>query len=447
MTISHLNRRSFLEGTLAAGIAWPWVSSQAAQSPNEKVRIAAVGVGGKGWTDLTSAAKFADVVAFCDVETGQIKRRGGYGSAAETWPKARRYSDWRVLLEKEHKNLDGITVSTPDHMHAPITMTALKLGLATYTQKPLTRTIHEARALALAAKEAKVSTQMGNQGHSGTGYRALVHWIQSGIIGKVKTAHTWSNRPIWPQGINRPAGSDPVPESLDWDLWLGVAKDRPYKKDTYHPFKWRGWYDFGAGALGDMGCHIIDPVFWSLELKAPLSVSYEGPKPFAETFPREEKLVYRFPGTKHTIGDAFEMTWRDGGLLPEAAGSHLPKDFELPKNGVLMIGEQGRLLCPHGGRPELFPKEQFRDVKLPELEPMDHYRVWIDGIKTGRAPNSSFEYAGPLTETVLLGVVASRVGEASLQWNAGELKFANSDQANRYVKEDYRKGWEVEGLS
>ena len=267
------------------------------------------------------------------------------------------------------------------------------------------------------------------------------------MIGRVKTAHTWSNRPIWPQGIDRPAGSDPIPESLDWDLWLGVAKDRPYKKDTYHPFKWRGWYDFGAGALGDMGCHIIDPVFWSLELKAPLSVSYEGPKPFSETFPKEEKLVYRFPGTEHTAGDSFEMTWRDGGLLPEAAGSHLPEDFELPKNGVLMIGEQGTLLCPHGGRPELFPKEEFRDVKLPELEPMDHYQVWIDGIKTGRAPNSNFAYAGPLTETVLLGVVAARVGEASLQWNAAELKFVNSDLANRFVKEDYRKGWEVEGLS
>jgi predicted dehydrogenase len=447
MATSSISRRNFLEGGTAFAVAWPWFSSGAAQSANERVRIAAIGVGGKGWTDLTAAAEFADVVAFCDVETGQIKRRGGYGQAAEQWPKARKYSDWRVLLEKEHKNLDAVTVSTPDHMHAPITLMALKHGLATYTQKPLTRTIHEARALTLAAKDAGVSTQMGNQGHSGPGYRALVHWIQSSIIGKVKTAHTWSNRPVWPQGIDRPKGSDPVPNSLDWDLWLGVAQDRPYKKDTYHPFKWRGWYDFGAGALGDMGCHIIDPVVWALELKAPLSIAYQGPKPFTETFPKEEQLRYRFPGTNRTAGENFEMTWRDGGLLPGVEGSHLPKDFDLPKNGVLMVGEQGTLLCPHGGRPELFPKEQFRDVKLPDLEPMNHYQVWIDGIKNGTTPNSSFAYAGPLTETVLLGVVASRVGELKLEWNAQDLKFTNSDLANRYVKQDYRKGWEVEGLS
>jgi len=444
---STIHRRSFLQGSLTAAAAWPWLSVKAAPSPNEKVRIAAIGVGGKGWTDLNSAAKHADVVAFCDVETGKIGRRGGYGSAAEKWPKARRYTDWRKLLEKEHKNLDGVTVSTPDHMHAPITMTAIKHGLAAYTQKPLTRTIHEARALALAAEEAGVSTQMGNQHHSGTGYRRLVEWIQAGILGKIKTAHTWSNRPVWPQGIKRPEGRDRVPEGLNWDLWLGVAAERPYKKGIYHPFKWRGWYDFGAGALGDMGCHIIDPVFWSLELKAPKSVSYEGPKPFAETFPKQELLRYRFSGTQYTAKDTFEMTWQDGGLLPSIADSHLPQGYKLPKKGVLMIGEKGTLISRHGGQPELHPVEKFEGVKVPEMDRLDHYQVWIEGIKTGSAPNSSFAYAGPLTETVLLGVVASRVGEGELLWDTSSLKFANSEEANRHVRENYRQGWEVPGLS
>lgn len=442
-----IQRRSFLQGTIAAAIAWPWFSAAGSQSPNEKVRIAAIGVGGKGWTDLNGAAKFADVVAFCDVETGQIDRRGGYGAAAEQWSKARRYTDWRELLEKEHKHLDGITVSTPDHMHAPITMTALHHGLGTYTQKPLTRTIHEARALAQAADKAEVSTQMGNQHHSGEGYRTLVDWIQSGVIGKIKTAHAWSNRPIWPQGMNRPSGKDPVPEGLNWDYWLGVAAERPFKKEVYHPFKWRGWYNFGAGALGDMGCHIIDPVVWSLELSAPSSVTYQGPQPFPETFPKEEQLRYQFPGTKHTAGDSFEMTWWDGGRLPSVEGSHLPEGFKLSTNGVLMIGEQGTVYCRHGGRPELYPREKFRDVKPPQLEGMNHYEVWIEGIKTGSSPNSNFGYAGPLTETVLLGVVAARVGSGELKWDAKKMEFTNSDQANRYVKEDYRKGWEVAGLS
>lgn len=442
-----IRRRSFLQGTLAAGIAWPWSSATGSQSPNEKVRIAAIGVGGKGWTDLNGAAKFADVVAICDVETGKINRRGGYGAAAEKWPKARRYTDWRELLEKEHKNLDGVTVSTPDHMHAPITMRALHHGLGTYTQKPLTRTIHEARALTQAAEKAGVSTQMGNQHHSSEGYRTLVEWIRSGVIGKVKSAHTWSNRPIWPQGIKRPSGKDPIPKGLDWDLWLGVAANRPFKKEIYHPFKWRGWYDFGAGALGDMGCHIIDPVVWSLELPAPSSVTYKGPKPFRETFPKEEQLRYKFPGTQYTAGDSFEMTWRDGGLLPPIEGSHLPKGFKLSTNGAMMIGEKGTLYCRHGGRPELHPRDQFRDVKPPRLEGLNHYGVWIGGIKTGSLPNSHFGYAGPLTETVLLGVVAARVGSGELKWDTETMAFTNSDQANRYVKEDYRKGWEVPGLS
>ncbi|NNM27889.1 MAG: Gfo/Idh/MocA family oxidoreductase, partial [Akkermansiaceae bacterium] len=286
------SRRQFLRtvsGT-AAGALLPTSLWAGKKSPNDRPDIACVGVGGKGWTDSNGAAKFGNIVAFCDVQEAPFaKRRGGFVEAAKLWPKARRYTDWREMLDKE-KGLDGITVSTPDHMHAPVTMTAMQLGISPYTQKPLTRTVHESRQLTEFAAKAGLATQMGNQGHSGTTYNTLVKLIQGGAIGKVTAAHAWSNRPSWPQGVDRPAKTAEVPSGLHWDLWLGVSPERPYAPDVYHPFKWRGWYDFGAGALGDMGCHIIDPVVWALGLGSPLSVRYEGPPPAKETFPSWERL-------------------------------------------------------------------------------------------------------------------------------------------------------------
>lgn len=443
------SRRDFLKQTTATavttGLVFP-VGIRAAAS-KERPRLGAVGVGGKGWSDAVEVAAGGTIVAFCDVDTSGNARRGGYGGAAEQWPQARRYTDWRKMLETEHRNLDGITVSTPDHMHAPVTMTALKLGLGTYTQKPLTRTIYEARQLTRAAQQAGVATQMGNQGHSGRGYRTLVQLMQDGAIGRVKEAHTWSNRPIWPQGIGRPDASDPVPQGLDWDLWLGVAPERPYVRDAYHPFKWRGWWDFGAGALGDMGCHIIDPVVWALELGAPNTVRYEGPEPNAETFPTWEIIHYEFPGTSHTAGETIAVRWYDGGKLPPAELAPLPEGESLPSNGILLIGEQGVLLCPHGGSPRLLPEEQFREYKMPELEEQNHYTQWTRALAGDGTPTSNFGYAGPLTETVLLGCVAARVPNETLRWDSASLKFTNSPDANRFVRPEYRRGWEVEGLS
>ena len=439
-------RRAFLKSTTAgASLLFGAPALLSAKAPNETVRVAGIGVGGKGWTDINGAAKFGDVIAYCDIDTGK-NRKGGYGAAAEKWPKAAGYTDFRKLIEKEHENLDAVTISTPDHMHAAITMTAMEHGLAVYTQKPLTRTVHEARALTLAAKKHGVSTQMGNQGHSGPGYRTLVKIVQSGTIGKIKAAHAWSNRPIWPQGIDRPAGSDPVPKSVDWDLWLGVAPERPYKRDAYHPFKWRGWFDFGAGALGDMGCHIIDPVVWALELGPPNSVSYSGPKPNTETFPKTEVLTYRFPGTKHTAGDELTMQWHDGGKRPSSEGTHLPGDGAIPSQGSMFIGTEGTLVCAHHAMPKLYPDEKFAGTELPRADGVDHYGNWIDGIRTGKAPGSNFAYAGPMTETVLLGVIASRVGEGKLLWDAEKLRFTDSEAASAFVQQEYRKGWEVEGL-
>jgi len=438
--MKRVTRRRFIQASAAITFGAPAILS--ARSPNDRIRLAGIGVGGKGWSDINGAASYGDVVAFCDVDSG-ANRRGGFAAAAERWPAASRYTDWRKLLDREHANVDAVTISTPDHMHAPITLAAMERGLAVYTQKPLTRTVHEARSLAEAAKRAGVATQMGNQHHSGRGYRTLVEIVRKGLIGKVREAHAWSNRPIWPQGIDRPAGADPVPETLAWDLWLGVAPERPYRKDAYHPFAWRGWYDFGAGALGDMGCHIIDPVVWSLELGPPASVSYEGPTPHPESFPAWEILRYRFPATPHTAGE-LSMTWWDGGKRPRAAGSHVPDESELPAQGVMLIGEIGTLLCAHGQHPELFPRAEFADVQLPDVAGEDHYEVWLNGLRTGStsSPSSSdFSYAGPLTETVLLGVIASRVGTGELAWNSKELAFANSEIANRFVREDYRQGW------
>jgi predicted dehydrogenase len=458
---TSITRRKFLAGTTAAMATVTILPSGLLKAaPNDKPDIAAVGVGGKGWGDITETSKngSANVVAFCDVEMGggrgKKKTSSGYGAAAERWPDAKRYQDWREMLDKEGKRLNGITVSTPDHMHAPVSMTAIQMGIATYTQKPMTRTIHEARQLTLAARKAGVVTQMGNQGHSSVAYRSLVQLIQGGTIGKVKEAHTWSNRPIWPQGLDRPAGNSLIPETLNWDLWLGVAPERPFVASAYHPFAWRGWYDFGAGALGDMGCHIIDPVYWSLGLTAPRSVSYEGPTPKPETFPTWEILTYEFPGTQYTASNTLRMRWYDGKRddkqnLPPADLAPLPAGENLPTNGCLLIGDKGVLLCEHGGRrgPRLLPEDRFKDYPMPPLEEVDHYLQWTNAIRGEGKTTSNFDYAGPLTETVLLGTVASHFPGEPLQWDATNLRFTNVAKANDYVQQAYRKGWEVKGLS
>ena len=446
--MSKIVRRTFLGGLSSASAAsLATGSALARKSPNEIPNLAAVGVGGKGWADSQGAAKHANIVAFCDVEQTKSGKRGGFASAARTWPRARRYTDWRVMLEKE-KNLDGLTVSTPDHMHAPVTMTALQQGIGCYTQKPLTRTIHESRKVTEVAARVGVATQMGNQHHSGSSYRTLVNIVQTGLLGKIKVAHAWSNRPIWPQGIKRPSQSAAPPRDLLWDLWLGVAPDRPFAAGVYHPFKWRGWYDFGTGALGDMGCHIIDPVYWALDLTAPDTILCEGPEPAKETFPKEERIYYEFPGTARTAGKTIKVTWHDGGKLPDPSECDLPAGTKLPANGCMFVGEQGVAVCPHGSGklPDLYPKEKFKGLDFQVYPSTDHYRQWVDAIKGEGKPSSGFDYAGPLCEAVLLGCVASRSPGLKLEWNAKAMRFNNSKEADNLLHQQYRKGWEVSGL-
>ncbi len=440
-----MKRRTFLTFCSSTGLA-PVMGSWAA-SPNETPNIASVGVGGKGWADSNGAARFANMRAFCDVNQGRTKRQGGFLLAANQWPKANRYVDWREMLEREGDALDGITVTTPDHMHAPITMTALKLGIACYTQKPLTRTVHESRAIAAAASEAGMATQMGNQHHNGKTYRTLVKLIRDGAVGKIKEVHCWSNRPTWPQGIARPGGGMPVPETLNWDLWLGVAPERPFH-EAYQPFDWRGWFDFGAGALGDMGAHIIDPPVWALELGAPRTVAYEGPEPMPETFPKAERIRYTFAGTKYTTSDRLELTWHDGDKRPDFAACGLPSDYKPAAGGSLYVGETGTLVAGHGsnGLPEIFRDGKPDANNFEVVEGVNHYQQWIDAIRGEDETTSHFGYAGPLTETVLLGTIVSRFPGQVLEWNPEALKFDNSPEASALVKQPYREGWEVEGL-
>ena len=444
----QITRRVFLQQSAAASIVLPTFVSSTVFGANDRLNIAGIGVGGKGRGDIENTSQGQNVVAICDVDDRTL------GEAEKRYPGAKVYNDWRRLLEQ--KDIDAVTISTPDHMHAPVTVSAMQLGKHVYVQKPLAHTIHEARQMRLLAKQCGVVSQMGNQGHSTSGYRTLVKLIQDGTIGKVKEAHAWSNRPIWPQGIDRPATTDPVPSYLHWDLWLGVAKERPFvgasegrKRDrgVYHPFNWRGWLDFGVGALGDMGCHIIDPVVWSCELGAPTKVWSDGPSPNGETFPNWGIINYEFAGTKHTDGESFQMTWYDGGKKPAEELARLPDREKLPDNGSLFIGEKGVLLCPHGGSPRLLPTNQYADFKIDEVAGSDHYMQWTNACKGEGEATSHFDYAGPLTETVLLGTIAIRFPGQSIEWNSEKLEVTNLADANAFVRKAYRDGWQVKGLS
>ena len=459
-------RRKALKTIVAFGALAPThLHSQTKKiSPNSKLNIACVGVGGKGWDDMRAVSdhgKLHNIVALCDIDQrnggeqpknlagGQAARALGAGQARKMFPKAGVYEDFRKMLE--HKDIDAITVSTADHMHATIAITAMELGKHVYVQKPLTQTIHESRVIRKVAQETGVVTQMGNQGHSTVNYRCAVDVMRSGIIGKVREVHTWTSSPSWKQGIGRPEGSDPIPEGINWDLWLGVAEPRPYLKHTYHNFNWRGWQEFGTGALGDMGCHIIDPAVWSLELGAPTSVLAKVKGSSDETYPVASTVHYTFKGTAHTT-DQLDLYWHDGG---NRAPEEYAKIIGRNNNGSLFIGEKGQVVLAHGpGIPRIYPGEDFKDYSQTTLkdlykeyasEKLDHYRVWTDAIQNGKQANSHFDYAAPLNETVMVGTVAQRLPDRTLKWNAPAMSFDDAD-ATALVRRPYRKGWEIDAL-
>jgi predicted dehydrogenase len=415
-------------------------------APSERINLAGIGCGGMGGGDISVHAKNgANVIALCDVDE---QRAGGLLRA---FPEARRYKDFRAMLDKEAKNIDAVTVGTPDHIHAVAAMAAIRAGKHVYCQKPLTHTLHECRELTKAAKAAGVATQMGNQGHASEGSRLTNEWIQAGVIGEVREVHVWSDRAgtLWKQGIGRPKEAPPVPSTLDWNLWLGPVAERPYHP-AYLPVLWRGWRDFGTGALGDMGCHIIDHPVWALELGAPTSVeatatldgsTIDG-KPNFETYPIAAIITYEFAARGNL--PPVRMTWYEGGLMPPTP-AEMPADARLPGNGVLYVGSKGKMYhSSHGGMPELLPRalhEQAKSVPKTMARSPGHYEEWIAACKGGPRPVSNFDYAGPLTETVLLGVLALRAPDRRLEWDSANQKVRNAPELDQFVHIEYRKGW------
>ncbi len=429
-----LHRRSFLKSSVAfgaaAGATLTWGRGARALGANERLDIGVIGVGGRGADDLTEVAS-QNIVALCDVDERRLD------AAAAKHPHAKKYTDYRQLLEQ--KGLDAVVVATPDHHHAPATIRALRRGLHVYCEKPLTHTVAEARLIAETAAKMKVATQMGTQNHEHPGYRRLVELIQSGAIGPVKQVHVITDRPgrWWRQGQERPTEKPPVPAHLKWDLWLGPAAQRDYHP-AYVPFAWRGWWDFGCGAIGDMAIHLMDPVFWALELGGPVKVTSKGPPPQAHSGPTAMETRFEF-GQRGKLPPV-DVYWYEGEARPpaEIAG-------ELPMNGSLFIGEKGRIAIEHDKQPQLLPADKFAGYKGPEPylpKSPGHHLQWIEACKTGSRTGSNFAYAGPFTEIVLLGNVAYRIGK-TIEYDPAKMKVTNVPEANELLSKEYRKGWEV----
>jgi len=437
---SKMSRRDFMGGAAAAAMAFTIVPSHVlAQPPSEKLNIASIGSGGMGSGNTNACAGAGgNIVALCDVDwnkaAGTFKR----------YPKAKRYKDFRKMLDKE-KSIEAVIVATPDHFHTVAAMAAMRRGKHVYVQKPLTRLVSEARALTEAARKYKVVTQMGNQGHSRDGVRDICEWIWDGAIGDVREVHAWTNRPIWPQGIDRPKEVHEIPDTLDWDLWIGPSPMRPYNK-CYCPFAWRGWWDFGGGALADMACHLLDPVFSALKLKYPTSVEACATKVNKETFPLASIVRYEFPSRGGM--PPVKLNWYDGGMKPPR-----PDELEPGRRmtSVVFVGDKGKLMCgEYGDSPRLIPETKMREYKrpaktLPRIKG-SHEQNWIEACKTGGQATSHFDYAGPFTETVVMGNLAIRpenVGK-KLKWDGVNMRVTNNEKANDYVHMHYREGWSLE---
>ncbi len=395
-----------------------------------------------------------NIVALCDVDEDYAAK------TFKEYPNAKVYRDYREMLEKQ-KDIDAIIIATPDHTHAVIAMAAMRAGKHVYVQKPLAYSVYEARKLTEAAREHKVVTQMGNQGHSGDGTRQVCEWIWAGVIGTVREVDAWTNRPVWPQGIEveRPKETPPVPKGLDWDRWLGPAPQRPYHP-AYVPGNWRAWCDFGTGSLGDLGCHILDAAFWAMKLKYPASVEgcistywhdlWKKTEPRHETFPRSTIVRYQFPAR----GDmpALKLNWWDGGMMP-ARPDILEPDEELGDSdgGLVFRGDKGVLICGcYGRNPRVFP-ETLRSGLESIPQTIDripggqggHEKDWVRACKGGKPASSNFDYSGPLSETVLMGNLAVRFPNQPLIWDGENMKVKNYKDANAFVHRKYREGWEL----
>ena len=479
-----LSRRNFIKNAAIAGAAFSIVpryvlGGNGFRAPSDMLYVAGIGAGGKGTSDIANFAKSgkAEIALLCDVDD----RRAA--TSRKNFPKAKYYKDYREMLDKEHQSIDAVSVSTPDHQHAVQAMAAMQLGKHVYVQKPLTHDIYEARMLTQAADKYKVVTQMGNQGASGDGVRQMREWYDAGLIGDVTEVFCWTNRPVWPQGIPWPTSSAPVPPELDWDLWLNTAPKKDYV-DKLVPFNWRGWWDYGTGALGDMACHIIEPPFRVLGLGYPDSVECSVGSVYVDEFqrgyfpescPPSSHVTMNFPGKSGKPNVKFH--WMDGGIQPERPEELGPNEqMGDGGNGVIMVGTKGKMMCStYGANPQLLPTSRTKEVNVPQKyarvpggSDTGHYFQWVEACQAGYGKmevSSPFEIAGPLTESILMGNLAIRSYDLrkpraggregqydypgryiKLLWDGPNMKITNFDEANQFVRREYRDGWQMKGL-
>lgn len=427
-----MKRRDFLKSTaklssltLLPSPVWKFIQS-------DKLRTAHIGVGGMGGADLKSISSHPSVVvtALCDVDDTNLAK------AKKLHPDAKTFKDYRKLFDQMGKSIDAVIVSTPDHTHAPASIRAMTMGKPVYCQKPLTHHVSEARAMRQLAKEQKVVTQMGIQIHSWNQYRGTVQLIQSGLIGKVRCVRAWSNK-NWGYDGSAPSGSDPIPSTLDWNLWLGTAPQRAYKDKVYHPGQWRKLLDYGCGTLGDMGVHIFDTPYTALALDVPTTIKAKCRKPTGFGHPESNIVTYEFPGTPYTT-KKLKWVWYDGEAAPKNHRDlRLPNKEKLPSQGAMFIGEKGRLLLPHIDFPKLIVGKKFEPINFPELEKVDHYHQFVDACLGKGETSAPFSYAARLSEAILLGVAANRFPRRKLHWDNKTSLFSNP-AANRILDAEYR---------
>ena len=443
----RMSRRTFVKATSAAVGAALFVPASAFGA-NEKLSVACVGVGGRGGEDMDGVSR-ENVLAICDCDERTLKKAGAKAEIA----KARQFTDFRVMLEEMGDKLDAVVVGTPDHTHAPVALMAMRMGKHVYCEKPLAHNVREIRLMRELAKEKKLATQMGTQIHAGDNYRRVVELIRAGAIGTVERAHNWvpTSYSGSQKNVKRPTGTHEVPKGLHWDLWLGPAAERPYHPD-YHPFWWRGWWDFANGALGDMACHHMDLPHWALDLRDARTIESQGPDPDPEVAPPWQIVDFHYParGDKPPV----HLTWYHGGKRPPGLDEIEAKQAENAKEkkpqkwsaGTLFVGDKGMLLADYD-RHVLLPEADFKDYKRPEKsipKSPGHHNEWVRACKEGTQTLCNFDYSGALAETVLLGCVAHKAG-TKIEWDARAMKITNAPAANKFLTREYRKGWEIDG--